>query len=105
MHVELHQRLLADAAKPMNFSCLDDEDIARAGLELHSVHDPETASLPYKLDLIVRVAVRAGAPSRQGTQQEHGDVYVPVIGPDELVGAALEREVILSDAKHCEILR
>ena len=86
--------------KAMDLSRLDDKDIAGAGLKLHAVHGPETAPLPDELNFIVRMAVGTGATPGQGSQKENGDVYVPVVRADELVGAALEGEVLLSDSVH-----
>jgi hypothetical protein len=103
MDVHLDQRIIANAAEAVDLSGLDDEDVARAGLELHPVHSPETAALSHELNFIVRVAMGAGTMPWEGSQKEDGDVYVPVLRADELVGAALEREVILSDAIHSDL--
>jgi hypothetical protein len=34
VHVHLHERRIADALGPVNLASLDDQDVARAGLEL-----------------------------------------------------------------------
>jgi hypothetical protein len=44
--------------------------------------------------------MRSRSPARQGVQEEHRDVHVAVIGADELVGAADEREILLARAVH-----
>jgi hypothetical protein len=100
MDVDLDQRIIANAAEAVDLSRLDDKDIAGAGLELLSVHGPETAAFPDELNFIVRMAVGTRATAWQRSQKENGDVYAPVVCADELVGAALEREVLLSDSVH-----
>jgi hypothetical protein len=71
MDVHLDQRIIANAAEAMDLSRLDDEDVAGAGLELHSIHGPETAAFPDELNFIVRMAVGTGATPWQGSQKEN----------------------------------
>jgi hypothetical protein len=56
------------------------------------------------LDLIVGVSMRSGTTARKGAEQEDGNVHVAVISPDELVGATLEWQVLLTNAVHLPIL-
>ncbi len=105
MHVELDQRLLADAAKAMDLTGLDDEDVTRAGLELFSVDNPESATLTYELYFIVGVAMRARATPGVSSEQEYRDVHVAMIGANELVRATLEREVLLPNSVHPSVSR
>jgi hypothetical protein len=46
------------------------------------------------------MAMGARATPGQGSKQEDGDVHVPVVGPDELIGAALEGQVFLANSVH-----
>jgi hypothetical protein len=36
----------------------------------------------------------------QGAEEEDGDVHVAVVGPDELVGAALKWQIVLTGTIH-----
>jgi hypothetical protein len=40
------------------------------------------------------------AASGERAEEKHGDVYITVIGPDELVRAALKGQVLLTNAVH-----
>jgi len=91
VHVDLHQRGVADAPKAMDLPCLDHEDVTGPGLELLAVHRPEALSLHHELDFIVGMPVGPGTPAGKRAEQEDGDVHVAVVGPYELMGAALER--------------
>lgn len=71
-----------------------------AGVEIGTVHDPVPTSFPYELDFIVGMAVRSGTVAGQRVKQKYGDVHVALIGADELVRAADEREVVLSNVMH-----
>jgi hypothetical protein len=100
MDVELDEWRVANAAEAMYLSSLDDKDVTRAGLEFLAVDGPEAAALPHELDLIVGMSVGPGTASGKGAEEEHGDVHVAVIGPDELVRAAPKWQVLLADAVH-----
>ncbi len=95
MHVELDQGLVADAAEAMDLAGLDDQDVAGTSFELLAVDGPETPTSSHELNFIVRVAVGTGAAAGQGTEEKRRDVHVAIVGADELVGAALEGEVLL----------
>ena len=60
MHIELDQGAL-DACESVNLTGLDDQDVARAGLELLTVDRPQAATLLDELDFVVRVEMRPGA--------------------------------------------
>ncbi len=100
MHIDLNQGFIANAAEAVDFSGLDHEDVARAGLELLPVHGPETAPLSYELHFIVGVTVRSGPASRQGPQEEHRHIDIAIVRADELVRAALKREILLANPVH-----
>lgn len=91
---------VTDAAEAMDLLGLDDKNVASAGLELLSVDDPETTAFPHELDFIVRMTMGSGATPRKGAEEEHGDIHVPVVGPDEVVRAALKWQVLLTDVVH-----
>jgi hypothetical protein len=46
MYIELDQGRLANAAKAVDLTGLDDENVARPGFEFLSVDGPETAAFP-----------------------------------------------------------
>jgi hypothetical protein len=37
------------------------------------------------LDFIVRMTMGPGTTPREGAEEEHGDIHVPVISPDKVV--------------------
>src|SRR2546423_5961322 len=100
MDIHLDQRRLTDVAEAVDFPGLDDENVARASLEFLSVDGPESAAFPHKLNFVVRMSMGAGPTPRQSAEEKHGNIDVPIIGPDELVGATLEGQLFLADAVH-----
>jgi hypothetical protein len=100
MYIELDQRPVTDAAEAVDLPGFDHEDVAGTSLELLSVDGPETAPFPHELDFVVRMAMRSWPAPRQGAEEEDGDVHVAVVGTDELMGAALKRQVLLTDTVH-----
>jgi hypothetical protein len=98
MHIHLNQGRITNAAEAMDLPGLDDENVTRAGFELLAVDGPETSAFSHELDFIVRMAMGARTTSGQGSEEEDGDVDVAVIGPDELMRAALEWQVLLTNA-------
>jgi hypothetical protein len=104
MHIELDERSVTDAAKSVNLAGLDDENVTRPCFEFLSVDGPETAAFPHELDFVVRMTMRARATTRQSAEQEHGDVHIAVVGPDEVVRAALKWQVLLTNAVHPAVL-
>jgi hypothetical protein len=91
MHIKLDEGRVTNAAEAMDLAGLDHENVTGAGFELLSVDGPETAAFPHKLDFIVRMSMGPGAAPGEGVEEEHRDIHVPVVGPNELVRAALER--------------
>ena len=85
MYVELDEGRVTDAAEAVDLPGLDDQNVTRAGFELLSVDGPEPAAFPHELYLIVRMAMGPRSTSREGAEEEHGDVHVALLGPDELV--------------------
>jgi hypothetical protein len=100
VNVDLHQWRIADATKAVNLSGLDDQNVACAGFEFLSVDGPEAATFPHDLDFIIRMTMGPRATSRERAEEKHGDVYITVIGPDELVRAALKGQVLLTNTVH-----
>jgi hypothetical protein len=100
MNVDLDERPVANTTEAVNLSSLDDEDVASAGLEFLTVDRPEASALPDKLDFIVRMSMRPRTAPRKSAEEECGDVHVAVVCTDELVRAALKRQILLTDAIH-----
>src|SRR5207248_11714147 len=98
VHVELHERRVADAAKAVDFTRLDDQDVAGSGLELLAVDRPQSSAFSDELDFVVRVTMRARAVAGKGSEQEHGYLDVAVVGADEVMRAAVEWQVLLANA-------
>src|SRR5215211_615893 len=90
MHVHLHEWRVAGVPETVNL----------AGLDLLAVHLPQPTPLPYELDLVVRVTMRAWPLPGKRVEQEDGHGDVAVVGADELMRAADERQVLLADAVH-----
>lgn len=101
MHIHLHQRRVANAAKAMYLAGLDDKDIARPSFEFFPVDGPETAAFPHELNFIVRMTMRSGTASGERPEEEYGHADIALIGPDEVMRAALEGQIFLADAVHC----
>src|SRR5690606_28895322 len=100
MDVQLHERLVADATKAVDLARFDHEDVAGAGLELLSFDVVQRASLLNELHLVVRMAVRPRARAGEPVEEEDGDADVAVLGADEVVRAAAERQVIHLESVH-----
>jgi hypothetical protein len=66
MDIDLDQGDIADAAEAMDLPGLDDKNVTGAGLELFSIHGPETPALPYELYFIVRMTMGPGTVPRKG---------------------------------------
>jgi hypothetical protein len=98
--INLDEWPVANAAESMDLAGLDDQNVARAGLEFLPVDGPETPAFPDELHLIVRMTMRPGAPARQCAEEEDGDVDVAVLCSNEFVRAAPKRQVLLPDAIH-----
>jgi hypothetical protein len=100
MHVHLDERAIANALEAVNLSCLDDEDISGASFKGLPIYGPQSAPFPDELDLVVGMTVRPRPPARLGVEQEHGDIYVALVGADELMRAAHEWQILLTDMVH-----
>jgi hypothetical protein len=100
MHVELDEGSGTDAAEAVDLTGLDDQNVTCFGFEFLSVDGPETAAFPHELDLIVWMTVGSRATPGKCAEEEYGDTHVPVLGPDELVRAALKGQVLLANAVH-----
>jgi hypothetical protein len=98
--IDLDKGRFSNASKTVDLSSLDDQDIPRARLEFLSIHHVSAASLPDELDFIIRMAMGTWAPSWKGAEQEDGDVDIAVLGANELMRAAHERQVLLMNAIH-----
>lgn len=100
MDIDLDQRRITNAAKAMNLPGFDDENVTGTGFKFFAVDVPVTPAFPHELDFIVRMTMRARATPRLGVEEEYGNVDIAVVGPDEVVRAAFERQVFLTDAVH-----
>ena len=100
MHVDLHERSVANRGEPVHLARLDDEDVAGAGLELLAIHLPDAPSLLDELHLVVGMEVRPGSGTRHAVEQEHRHVHVAAVGADEVVGAASKWQVFSTDSMH-----
>ncbi len=100
MYIKLDEGCVANAAKAMDLPGLDHKNVTRARFEFLSVDGSVTATFPHELDFIVRMPMGPGATPREGAEEEHGDIHVAVIGPNEVVRAALKRQVLLTDTVH-----
>src|SRR5690606_28511589 len=98
--IQLDERAVADAAEAVDLARLDHEDVAGAGLELLSFDVVQPASLLNELHLVVRMAVRPRAAAGEPVEEEDGNADVAVVGADEVVRAADERQVGLLDSIH-----
>src|SRR5215218_8912234 len=62
--VDLHERLVADAAEAVNLAGLHHENVAGTGLELLAVDIPETSAFSHDLHFVVGMSVRPRSASR-----------------------------------------
>jgi hypothetical protein len=100
MYIELDERRVTNAAEAVDLTGLDDKNVSRSGFEFLSVDGPETAAFPHELDFIVRMAMGPGTTPGEGAEQEYGDIHAPMVGPNEVVRAALKGQVLLTNAVH-----
>jgi hypothetical protein len=100
MDIKLDERHVANAAKAMDLSALDDENVTGARFEFLSVDRPEASAFSDELDLIVRMTMGPRTTSRQGTEKEDRNIDVAVLGSNELVRATLKGQVLLTDTIH-----
>jgi hypothetical protein len=100
MDIKLDERPVTNAAEAMDLSGLDDENVTRAGFEFLSVDGPEPTAFPHELDFVIRMTMRPWTTAGHCTEEEDRDIDVSVICADELVRAALEGQVFLTDAVH-----
>jgi hypothetical protein len=100
MHIELDQRSVTNAAKTVDLAGLDDENVTRPRFEFLSVDGPEPAAFPHELDFVVRMTMGAWTTARERAEKEHGDVDITVVGPDEVMRAAMKWQVLLTNAVH-----
>ena len=59
-------------------------------MEVFAVDGPETATFSHELDFVVRMTMGSGTTPGEGAEEEHGDTHVAVVGPNEVVRAALK---------------
>ena len=100
MDVQLDERLWPEAPEAMDLAGLDHEDLTRSGFKLMSIDDPEATPGLDELYLVIRVTVRPGAASREAVEQEYRDPDIAVVGANEVMGAAVMRQVGLFQSKH-----
>ena len=100
MHIDLHERSVADAFEAMHFTGLDDQDITSNGFELFTIDVIQAAALSNELDLIIWMTVRTRAAARSAVEEEDGTVHIAVVGADEVMRAAPEWKVFLTNSEH-----
>ena len=100
MDIDLDERLVTNTSEAVNLTGLDHQNVSRPGLEFRPVDVPESPTGAHELHFIVRMTMRARPGSWGPVEEKCGDVHVPVIGPDEVVRAATEEEVFLTNAIH-----
>ncbi len=100
MYIHLDERRVANAAEAMDLPRLDDKNVTSAGFEFLSVDGPEAPAFPDELDFIVRMTMGPGTTPGERAEEKCGDVDVAVLGPDEVMRAALKRQVLLADTVH-----
>lgn len=100
MHVELHERRIADDLEGVHLARLDDENVAGAGLEFDALYYIMAASLANELNLVVGMTMRARSFSRLTVEEKNGDAGVAVVRADEVVRAAAKRELVLTGSIH-----
>jgi len=100
MYIKLDEGCVANAAEAMDLPGLDDKNVTGAGFEFLPVDGPQAPALPDELDFIIRMAMRPGTMPGQGAEEEGGDIDVAVLGANEVVRAALKRQVLLTDTVH-----
>jgi len=100
MHIELDEGSVTNAAEAVDLTGLDDEDVSRPGFEFLSVDGPEAAAFPHELNFVVRMTMGSRTTSRESAEEEHGDVHIAVVGPNEVVRAAMKWQVLLTHAVH-----
>jgi hypothetical protein len=90
VHIKLDEGCVAYAAEAVDLAGLDDQYVARARLEFRSIDRPQAAALSHELDLVVWMTMGPGTTPGQGVEEEHRDIHVSVVRPDEVVRAATE---------------
>jgi len=85
MYVNLDEGRVPNAAEAVDLPGLDDQNVARASFEVLTVDGPATATFSHELDFVVRMTMGPGTTPGKGAEEEHGDIHVAVIGPDEVV--------------------
>jgi hypothetical protein len=100
MHIELDEGCVTNAAEAVDLTGLDDENVTRSCFEFLSVDGPEAAAFPHELDFVVRMSMGARTTASEGAEEEHGDVDITVVGPDEVMRAAMKWQVLLTNAVH-----
>jgi hypothetical protein len=100
MDIKLDEGPIPNAAEAVDLTGLDDEDVTRPGFEFLSVDGPETAAFPHELDFVVRMTMGPRTTARESADEEHGDVDITVVGPDEVMRAAMKWQFLLTNAVH-----
>jgi hypothetical protein len=98
MDIHLDQGRVANAVKTVDLPRLDDKDVPGTRLELFSIDGPEAAAFSHELHFIVRMTMGTRASSRQGAEQEGGDIDAAILRSNELMRASDEGKVLLTDS-------
>src|SRR5689334_5754674 len=100
MHVELHQRLIADRGEGVHLARLDHEHDAGTRVERLPLNRPASAASLDELDLVVRMTVRSGPSAGLSTKEKDGHADVAVVGAHEVVRAPTKGQLALAESKH-----
>ena len=85
MHVELHERLIADHRETVHLARFDDENVAGAGFKLLAVDDVAAAPRLNELDLVVRMSVWTRPTPGLAVEEKDRDADAALVRPDEVV--------------------
>ena len=101
MHVDLHQRRVAQHLEAVNFACLDDEDISGAAFEGLAVDCPHSAAFADELDLVIGMTMRTRPGAGLAVEQEDRNAGVTLFRSDKLMRAANKKEDSLAVRGAC----
>jgi hypothetical protein len=102
MDSELGEGFRAEAPETVDLTGLDDENVPGARLELLTFYGPEPPAGLNELYFVVGVTMGSRSASWLTMEEKIGDVYVALIGANEVEGATPMRQLRLSYTKHAK---
>jgi hypothetical protein len=84
MDIELGEGFRAEAPETVDLTCLDDENVPGARLELVTFYGPEPPARLNELYFVVGVTMGSRSASRLTMEEKGGDVYVALIRANEV---------------------